>query len=78
MSEPFNVVNFIIRVEGGDITDNEEFVSGCVSMLNRGVGFNLQGSWSSTLGRLIEQGYIAKDEKGHYSRTDKEIPNVGG
>jgi hypothetical protein len=54
--EGFSPVDFIMRLEGGEIDDPDEVIDGFQRLIDSGVVWNLQGSYGRTAARLIESG----------------------
>lgn len=56
-SEKFDVVDFVIRFEGGDIETEEEIIDGFQHLIDSGTVWGLQGSYGRTAAALIEAGH---------------------
>lgn len=57
MTKQFDVVDFIIRVEDGNVT-HDELVEGVQEMVNTGVVWSLQGAWIRLANDLIASGEV--------------------
>lgn len=52
----FDVVDFIMRVEGGETMTYGEYVDGMQRMIDSGMVWQLQGSWGRAAMELIREG----------------------
>ena len=55
-TKTFNVVNFIMDYECGELTE-DEIVEGFQEMINIGIVWNLQGHYQRMANELIKEGY---------------------
>lgn len=60
MEKEFDVVDFIISFEGGNIKDSD-IVEGFQHLINSGIVWDLQGSYGRMADRLIEQEICKKE-----------------
>lgn len=59
MTKQFDVVDFIMAYEGGDI-DEDQIIEGFQHLISTGMIRNLQGSYQRTAQALIDAGYCER------------------
>lgn len=62
VAEPFDIYEFIIAYEGGELNTEEEVIEGFQHLINNGMAWTLQGSYGRTAKSLIEAGYCTLPE----------------
>jgi hypothetical protein len=55
-TENFDVVSFIMDLESGQITDEDEIITGFQNLIDFGIVWELQGSYGRTARTLIDAG----------------------
>jgi DNA primase len=53
-----NDLNFIMRLEGDELTSAEEYIDGMAGLIKTGMIRELQGSYQRAAQSLIDQGFI--------------------
>ena len=68
-----DTVDFIIRYEGGEVTD-DEVIENFQRMIDDGSVWGLQGSYGRFAAYLIEQGYCSHAKQQHTDYWGNKLP----
>ena len=71
-AQTFDVVDFIVRVEGDMIEDPTEYIEGLAYLYRSGIYTGLQGSWQRAILNNVDAGYIDA-ETGEVSQYARDV-----
>lgn len=64
MEKEWDELDFIMRLEGGELDSEEELVEGFQHLVDNGHAWTLQGVYGRTAMALIKQGLVVPNRKG--------------